>query len=157
MKKMIFCICVLVGYLITPVWAGEARTQKTLTEAEQAFRKADIINDGRLDRGEYDIYTYLSFMEMDRDKNKILEPGECLKNCLKNARGQGKAVGAVVDMNSNAMDIDENGYVSDNEFLMFYRDRFDQMDVDSNNFLDKGEFCSVYDVMRPCVVSKLPG
>ena len=158
MKKLIVFVAMgLAIYLITPVWAEEGRTQKTLTEAEQAFHRADIINDGRLDRGEYDIYTHLSFIEMDRDKNKILEPGECLKNCLKDARGKGKPNGAVVDMNSNAMDIDENGNVSDTEFLMFYRDRFDQMDVDSNGLLDKGEFCSVYDIIRPCVISKLPG
>ncbi len=156
MKKLAFCI-MITAYFITPVWAEEARTQKTLTEAEQAFRKADIVNDGRLDRGEYDIYSYLSFMEMDRDKDKVLSAGECLKNCFKDARGAGKAEGVVIDMTSNAMDLDENGFVSDFEYLMFDRERFDQMDIDSSGYLDKGEFCSVYDIMRPCVVSKLPG
>lgn len=157
MKKTLLIATAVAAYLITPVWAEEARTQRTYTEAEKAFRKADIVNDGRLDRGEYDIYAYLSFLEMDQDKDKVLTAGECLKNCFKDARGKGKAEGAIVDMSANAMDLDENGFVSDFEFLMFEREKFDQMDVDSNGYLDKAEFCSVYDVMRPCVVSKLPG
>ena len=156
MKKLAFCIVIAAAaFFITPVWAEEARTQKNLTEAEQAFRKADIINDGQLDRGEYDIYIYLAFLEMDKDHDRVITPGECLKNCFRNARGSGKD-GVVVDMSSNAMDLDENGLVSDYEFLMFKREQFDQMDVNSNGYLDKGEFCSVYDIMRPCAVSKLP-
>ncbi len=91
MKKTLLIATAVATYLITPVWAEEARTQRTYTEAEKAFRKADIVNDGRLDRGEYDIYAYQSFLEMDQDRDKVLTASECLKNCFKGARGKGKA------------------------------------------------------------------
>lgn len=127
-----------------------------LSEAEKAFRAADIIPDGQLDRGEYDIYSYTVFKGLDKNDDGNLTPEECLKNCFQDKEPGKEQNAGIVDYQFNPIDIDENGIISNYEYILFDRERFDQMDINHNGALDTEEFCSVYGPMKPCVFSGVP-
>lgn len=150
-SALYFMSCALIAM---PMWAA-AQTAE-LTEAEKAFRAADIIPDGQLDRGEYDIYSNSVFKGLDKDGDGNLTPQECLKNCFKDKELGKEQDAGVVDYQFNPIDIDENGIISGYEYILFDRERFDQMDINHNGALDTEEFCSVYEPMKPCVFSTMP-
>lgn len=140
--------------IAAPAWAQA----DDVTEAEKVFHGADIIPDGQLDRGEYDIHSYMTFKGLDKDGDARLTADECLKNCFKDAApGETAAEAGRLDYQFNPIDIDENGYISNYEYIIYDRQRFDQMDINHNGALDSEEFCSVYEPMKPCVFTGIPG
>ncbi len=144
--------------LLIATSAGAQQPEENLSEAEKAFHAADVIPDGQLDRGEYDIYSYTTFKGIDQDDDGRLMPEECLKNCFKGIKpGETKLGAGKLDYKFSPIDLDENGYISNYEYLLYDRERFDQMDINHNGSLDKEEFCSVYEPMKPCVFTGIPG
>lgn len=127
-----------------------------LTKEEKTFRAADIIPDAQLDRGKYDIYSYAVFKEFDKNGDGNLTPEECLKNCFERKEPGKDRNAGVVDYRFNPTDIDENGCISNYEYIRFDWRRFDQMDINHNGALDTEEFCSVYEPMQLCVFSTIP-
>lgn len=148
MKKLLlatFCL------LLNPVMA-HAET-KTYMEAEEQFHKADIIADGNIDPGEYDIYINQNYVDLDVDRDGFLTMDECLKDCF---RAGHSAKGGVLQGQFGTIDMDGNGYISNFEYILFHRDRFQRIDADKNGLLNKAEFCGAYEPMRPCAYSQLP-
>lgn len=129
-------------------------------ELKDMFKQADIIPDGRLDAGEFDIYHLTAFNFMDADDNGILTKDECTTDCFLYEASTGWEEGKGnryrrMEFNEapyrfEAMDADGSGDLRQYEYIMFGRDRFDYFDHDKDRTISEAEFCSGYHSSMPC-------
>jgi hypothetical protein len=161
MKNIISKIFIAAFALGVPYTLAQDLPQKmqdSWKKAETIFKQADIIPDGRLDAGEFDIYHFSAFSLMDSDKNGILDKNECTANCSVDdvvaadagAERQRRAEFAETPYRFEAMDADISGSLSVYEYILFGRDRFQYFDRDKNGSVNDAEFCSAYHSSMPC-------
>lgn len=119
--------------------------------AEKAFRQADIINDGRIDTGEFDMYHMRVFSILDTNADKKVTRTECAGSCFTPRPGDELAADSgVVYYKFDAIDLDMSGELAEYEYVLYARERFDQYDKNDDGFINLDEFCTFYSLSIPC-------
>ncbi len=156
MKKFFINIIVVTSVMgISYAQAAQNESLDSWKEAEAIFKQADVIPDGRLDEGEFDIYHATAFSLMDADKNNILDKSECTINCSTedqdtDAKRQREIEFSANPYRFNAIDADKGGTLSKYEYILFARERFTYFDHDKSGTISEAEFCSSYHASMPC-------
>jgi len=126
------------------------------------FQQADIIADGRIDPGEFDIHHFNVFKALDDNKDGRLIKSECLVDCVTHqsrAGHEGTKEKAEIlrhlefahtPYRYDAIDIDGSGDIVVYEYILFGRDRFPGFDKNKSGFIENSEFCSGYRSSMPC-------
>jgi hypothetical protein len=158
MKNRVFKILLIAAALALPMIGAHAEEINEWAELEEIFKNADIIPDGKLDKGEFDIYHYSAFNLMDTDKDGVLTIDECVKDCFSYGIRAGKRKAepfrryefSSTPYRFEAIDIDGSGALQIYEYILFGRERFPFFDHDENGFIESEEFCSGYHSSMPC-------
>ncbi|HOO82504.1 MAG TPA: hypothetical protein PK513_08380, partial [Alphaproteobacteria bacterium] len=84
----------LCGVLVAGVAFVAAPLEGLATDSERAmletmFKEADIIPDGKLDEGEFDMYHFSAFVGMDSNHDGVLDKRECNDDCFGYNAGNG--------------------------------------------------------------------
>ena len=150
MKKIILKAIVIAAVLSVPLMG--AHSQDALqTEAEAAFRQADIINDGRIDRGEFDMYHQRAFRQLDRNDNGKMTMDECMGSCFTPTGDHGEAApSGIVHYKFEDIDLNGSSEIEENEYILYARERFGDYDTDGDGTIDINEFCAFYRQSMPC-------
>ncbi len=158
MRKLF--LCTVLGSILFMIAGVSAEVADNWQELEEIFKEADIIPDGKLDQGEFDIYHRDIFGWMDTNHDQRLDRKECTQNCTKyllNAWHQDKQRQRYIDLEFSktpyrfdAIDIDQSGDIVVYEYILFGRERFPYFDHDNNGFIENVEFCSAYRSSMPC-------
>ncbi len=155
MRKLIFTTILIAGALAIPLIG--AHSQETYSqddlqaEAEAAFRQADIINDGRIDEGEFDMYHQHAFRVLDYNKDGKMTMDECVGGCFMPREGDSAAVpSGTVYYKFETIDLDGSGEIAEREYILYARERFADFDTDQNGTIDISEFCAFYRESMPC-------
>ena len=129
-------------------------------DLQAMFREADVIPDGKLDAGEFDIHHLTVFQILDANQDGRLEKDECTLDCftyqiLKNRdRTHEEPIRRLefeqTPYRFDAIDIDDSGDLVVYEYILFGRERFPFFDRNKNNFIENAEFCSGYRSSMPC-------
>lgn len=129
-------------------------------ELEDVFKKADVIPDGKIDKGEFDIYHYTLFKMFDFDENGWIEKDECMTDCFtyqmwqgfiaENAKKYKRYEFGKTPYHFEAIDINKSESIELFEYIMFGRDRFPYFDKDKNGAIEVQEFCDAYSTSMPC-------
>ena len=142
------------------VWAEE-REQYSL---ETLFKDVDIVHDKRVDRGEFDIFHFLSFTLLDADKDGVLLIDECTGDCFqqrlwfdKNTKEKRVMADAIRELEFvsapyrfDAIDVNGNGQLNLSEYVRFGRDRFQYFDQNKDGAISLVEFCAGYRSSMTC-------
>ena len=119
--------------------------------AKKAFRRADIINDGRVDIGEFDMYHLRVFQTLDTNKDRALSKNECIGSCFTPRPGnEDAAESGIVFYKFEAIDLDKSGEIADTEYILYAREHFPEYDRNNDNIIDLDEFCTFYSLSLPC-------
>ncbi|MCB9983703.1 MAG: EF-hand domain-containing protein [Rhodospirillales bacterium] len=130
---------------------------------ETMFREADIIPDGKLDQGEFDMHHLSAFTQMDINKDGVLDMDECMDNCfitgaLNGGQSQVETMQQLefedTPYRFKAIDIDGSGALKVYEYILFGRERFKYFDRNKDGTIASDEFCSGYRSSMPCDVSE---
>ena len=142
MKKIILS-SVLAGLIVSPVWAQRMETDKA--EMESAFHKADMIADGHVDAGEFDIYNLSIFDALDQDGDQALIEDECSNGCFPTdlqKENDNKSISTFYRF--KALDGDHNKKVAEAEYISYARKQFRNYDRNEDKILNKDEFFTFY-------------
>ncbi len=155
MKNTFLSILIATSMLSISHAYAQNTPRNSWKEVEAIFKQADVIPDGRLDAGEFDIYHVTAFNLMDTDKNSALDKNECTVNCSTETQGtdaerQRRAEFSANPYRFDAIDADKSGVLSMYEYILFARERFPYFDHDKNGVISQGEFCSAYHSSMPC-------
>lgn len=145
----IFLIAGFILFLLGNVYAREADDYRI----ERVFRTVDIINDGLVDRGEFDIYHLRIFYGLDLNNDERVAYEECDKGCFKHLNEEGLHSIGVSNYKFQTIDADESGDLSVPEYILYGRDQFDFYDINKDGFINEEEFCSFYRESTPCIYS----
>jgi hypothetical protein len=139
-----------------------AKTNSTNAYLNDLFRQVDIIADGRIDSGEFDIHHFTTFKTLDSNKDGRLIKDECLTDCVTHQIGTGdkrrkdtseylrRLEFSHTPYRYDAIDIDGSGDIVAYEYILFGRERFSNFDKNKNGSIDNSEFCSGYKSSMPC-------
>lgn len=136
-------------------------------DLQALFEDADILKDGKLDKGEFDIFHFRSFNRLDADKDDVLLSDECTGDCFSGrlwpryGRADKQENRDLADTirkyefqsapyRFESMDTDGNGQLSIDEYVKFGRERFTNFDNDKDDAISASEFCSGYNSSMPC-------
>ncbi|MGZ9096826.1 MAG: hypothetical protein ACXW30_00845 [Micavibrio sp.] len=143
------------------------KSHNSWQELKDMFKQADVIPDGRLDAGEFDIYHLTAFSLMDADDNGVLAKDECMTDCFSYQAWTGWEEGKGnryrrIEFNETpyrfeAIDADGNGNIKQYEYIIFGRDRFEYFDHNKDKTISEAEFCSGYHSSMPCDFSESTG
>ena len=135
-------------------------SKESRLELEEIFQKADVIADGRIDKGEFDIYHYALFKMFDFDENGWIERDECMTDCFtyqmwmgrnaEKAKVYKKHEFGKTPYRFEAIDINKSDDIEMFEYIMFGRERFPYFDRDKNGTIEVDEFCDAYSTSMPC-------
>ncbi len=134
--------------VILTLFVLTAFAEEKKEEVEIEFHKADVVNDGKIDRGEFDIYHHDVFKELDSNHDQVITPEECVSNCFTDKSKVQKMDNVKYEFNN--IDIDGSGVIQIYEFILHGREKFRVHDVNGDNLIDKNEFCSFYQATMPC-------
>ena len=146
--KIAYVILVIICLIILGAFAYAYADEGKMDEVEKEFTSADIINEGKLDKGEFDIYHYNAFQLLDTNKNSHISKDECVSNCFTDKSKTQKMDNVRYEFNN--IDIDGSGLIQVYEFILHGREKFRSHDINGDNFIDKNEFCSFYQATMPC-------
>jgi hypothetical protein len=130
------------------------------------FTQADLIADGRIDSGEFDIHHFNVFKALDSNKDGRLVKDECLTDCITHRvwtgdKGAKETTASLrrlefshTPYRYDAIDIDGSGDIVIYEYILFGRERFSNFDKNKNGSIDNSEFCSGYKSSIPCDYSE---
>ncbi len=150
MKNLILSVIMIAAALAFPLMGAHAEDTERL-EAEKAFRQADVINDGRIDAGEFDMYHQRVFKALDINSNGNLTRDECAGSCFTPRPGNGGAApSGTMHYKFEAIDADGSGELMAYEYILYGRERFGEYDTNDNNVIDIDEFCVFYRASMPC-------
>ena len=150
MKKFILRL-ILLGTAIALPLMGAHSQDSGKTQAEKAFRQADIINDGRIDAGEFDMYHQRAFRILDRNGDGRMTIDECVGSCFLPKEGESSAApSGIVNYKFEAIDLDGSSEIAEREYILYAREHFADFDIDYNGTLDVREFCAFYRESMPC-------
>jgi Ca2+-binding EF-hand superfamily protein len=150
MNKFVSRIMILAIMLAFPLMETHAEDSER-TEAEKAFRKADIINDGRIDAGEFDMYHQRVFRTLETTGDGILTLDECAGTCFAARPGDDAAApSGTLHYKFEAIDADGNGQLAEYEYILYARERFGDYDTNKDGVIDINEFCAFYRESMPC-------
>jgi Ca2+-binding EF-hand superfamily protein len=156
-----FTLLVLVSF-ITNAASEENLTNSSIEELslDKVFHRTDLIADGKIDKGEFDIYHFSLFKMFDADKNGWIGEDECMTDCfsyatwvgrdIKNANTYKKHEFEKTPYRFDAININKSEGIEVFEYLMFGRDRFSYFDQDQNGTIELDEFCGAYNSSMPC-------
>jgi Ca2+-binding EF-hand superfamily protein len=143
--------------------ASEERLERTTIQElslDKVFHRADLIADGKIDKGEFDVYHFSLFKMFDLDENGWIGEDECMTDCfsyaawvgrdIKDANTYKKYEFAETPYRFGAIDINKSEGIEVFEYLMFGRDRFSYFDQDQNGTIELDEFCGAYNSSMPC-------
>lgn len=151
-REIIIKVLLTIGFILFLLSSSHA-AEKEKSNAEAVFRMVDLINDGRIDRGEFDIYHVRVFNGLDMNDDGFITYQECTHGCFKHLNDDGiYAIGAS-SYKFQTIDADESGDVSISEYILYGRDQFDFYDVDRNGSINVDEFCTFYRESSPCIFS----
>ncbi len=129
-------------------------------DVSDAFLQADVIPDGKIDAGEFDIYHYNIFNFLDLDQDNHLSKEECLNNCFsaefiggdkgKKAKYYQKLEFSKAPYRYNDIDIDGSGDLVVYEYILYGRERFEAFDFNNDKRIENQEFCDGYQVFATC-------
>lgn len=150
LKVSVISTLFLTGLLIMSVVSAHAE-DKTRIQAEKAFHQADVVNDGRIDQGEFDMYHQLIFRALDSSRDGVLTLDECAGSCFKpNAGSNDAAASGVLHYKFEEIDADGSGQLREYEYILYARERFGDFDTNHDNVIDIDEFCAFYREAMPC-------
>ncbi len=126
-----------------PAWVNDLDN----TEMEEAFGQADMIADGHIDAGEFDIYNLNIFGALD-DDDKILIQDECYSGCFPtDIENDSPGKSTVTHYRFEAIDINHNGQVAEAEYISYARKQFRDYDRNEDKSLNKEEYFAFYQGM----------
>lgn len=148
-----------------PAWAEDKAEPDDL---QILFEDSDIIKDGQLDKGEFDIFHYRAFYRLDADGDGILLSDECTGDCFGVRMWTGRVLGKEREMADiirrnefistpyrfESIDKNSNGQLSLDEYIGFGRERFKYFDGNSDGTITAAEFCTGYHSSMPCDFSQ---
>lgn len=150
MKKFTLRLLLIGLALAFPLMGAHAEDTER-TEAEKAFREADVINDGRLDAGEFDMYHQRVFRALDANGDGTLTINECAGNCFTPRPGEDAAApSGTLHYKFEAIDADGSGQLAEYEYILYARERFGDYDTNDDYVIDVDEFCAFYRESMPC-------
>jgi len=143
---------------------AEAEEKAKLNELQTLFMDADIIKNEQLDKGEFDIFHFRSFNQIDANKDGVLLINECNGACFNQPLWLGintsqedaladtirKYEFIAMPYRFKAIDIDGDEQLTAAEYVSFGRVRFKYFDTDKNAMISSSEFCSGYKSSMPC-------
>lgn len=148
-------IILVLGSAILLVVFYPANSQESLMQ--EAFKEADIINDGFIDPGEFDIYHFRIFKRLDKDMDNALTLKECVSSCFTPRPGSEKAANSgKLSYHFEDIDMDGSGSIIEYEYILYGRENYHQYDINYDGVIDRYEFCYFYDKSMPCSFIEIP-
>lgn len=150
MKKLFLRMMIVAAMLPFSLMGAHAEDSER-AEAEKAFRQADVINDGRIDAGEFDMYHQSVFRALDVNSDGTLTINECAGSCFTPRPGNGGAApSGTLHYKFEAIDADGSGQLAEYEYILYARERFGDYDTNDDYVIDVDEFCAFYRESMPC-------
>ena len=150
MKKFTLRLLLIGAALAFPLMGAHAEDAQRM-EAEKAFHQADVVNDGRIDAGEFDMYHQRVFRTLDINGDGALTINECAGSCFTPRPGEDTAASSgTLNYKFEAIDADGSGQLAEYEYILYARERFEEFDTDDDYVIDVDEFCAFYRESMPC-------
>lgn len=150
MKKLFIRTVMISATLAIPLMGAHAKDIEG-TNAEKAFHQADVINDGRIDAGEFDMYHQRVFRALDNNSDGVLSITECAGSCFTpNPGEEAAAPSGTVHYKFEEIDADGSGHLVEYEYILYARERFEDYDTNDDYLIDISEFCVLYRESMPC-------
>ena len=141
MKKFTFSVAMAV-LLTSSAWGAQQAGDLIM---EAAFKKADVIVNGRIDAGEFDIYNLSIFTALDVDRDTVLMEDECINGCSSTDLSADKnGSNFAAPYRYEALDTDGDAKISEDEYVYYARKQFRDYDRNEDKLLDKEEFFAFY-------------